>query len=235
MIEYITLHTFKSFWSQVYRDEKVKLYSKVFHKPLEVPWMRTREIDFMSDLLIKLKPKSCLEWGAGYSSAYFTQSFKHDFKWISIEHDKEWAKYAQSKVTNPNIEVHHIPANNLSHHIGINDGTYDDYKDYIEFPLQFGPFDFIFIDGRARTECLKKALTLLSETGVIVLHDSNRFEYQQTCKTIDKGHFFLDNRTTSGGIWIKTGSKISLSDLIDVNHFIKLFNIYTSVGKYIKI
>jgi hypothetical protein len=55
------------------------------------PWMKEREVDIIEEILSKLQPRNSLEWGAGYSTTYFTKFLQKDAKWTSIEHNKDWA------------------------------------------------------------------------------------------------------------------------------------------------
>jgi hypothetical protein len=55
------------------------------------PWMEEREVDIIEEILSKLQPRNSLEWGAGYSTIYFTKFLQKDAKWTSIEHNKDWA------------------------------------------------------------------------------------------------------------------------------------------------
>ena len=43
-------------------------------------------------------------------------------------------------------------------------------------------FPFIFVDGRMRVECLEVARRLVTDDGVILLHDADRLEYQDSIK-----------------------------------------------------
>ena len=96
-------------------------------------------------------------------------------------------------------------------------------------------FDFIFIDGRARVECIKKAITLLSDNGVICLHDANRLEYKEYVSTIPSTFIFNDWRKKSGGFWLMSKSPELIQKCINTQHYSDLFSIYTIVGRRIKV
>ena len=57
--------------SQVGRDVWDRVRRKVLRIEVLRPWMRHRELDVLVDLLVHLQPRRCLEWGAGYSTAFF--------------------------------------------------------------------------------------------------------------------------------------------------------------------
>ena len=54
------------------------------------PWMKYNEVAIIRNVLKTLKPKRCLEWGAGFSSLYFPDYLENESKWFSIEHDLTW-------------------------------------------------------------------------------------------------------------------------------------------------
>jgi len=86
-----------------------------------------------------------LEYGSGNSTPRIAIRVH---KLISIEHNPEWFNniWIQTNTTvilkEPKYPV-----------IKPDDGTYEQFKDYIEEPLKYAPFDLIYIDGRARVGC----------------------------------------------------------------------------------
>ena len=73
-----------------YKEYRDMLYGKITGNVVPKPWMKYREIEIIEEIIKNLKPKKCLEWGAGYSTLYFPRLLDSDAKWISIEHEKEW-------------------------------------------------------------------------------------------------------------------------------------------------
>lgn len=107
-----------------------------------------------------------LEWGSGSSTIAIAKRVKEV---ITIEHDLSYFRLLESKKIE-NIRPFYVRYNSLEKKA--DDGTYENYRDYINFPKMFGrKFDLIFIDGRARVECAKVAVDLLKENGVIMIHD----------------------------------------------------------------
>jgi len=108
-------------------------------------------------------PKRILEWGPGHSTVLMNELCP-DSEVISIEHLKwyydKWKDKVKSKI------------------ILIEDKEGTDMPRYTNPPVD-GKFDLIFIDGRQRVKCLKKSLELLSDNGVVMLHDSERVEYRE--------------------------------------------------------
>ena len=182
------------------------------------PMMQYKEIIIIEEILKNMRPSLCLEWGAGYSTIYFSQHLYEDAKWIAVEHDKNWyIKIKELTHQNKHISLFYVPPNNYQW-LDINkDGSFSDFKDYITFPKKINSkFDFILVDGRARKYCLIFALDLLNDKGVIVLHDANREYYHDPFKHYSNHVMFLDFRKNSGGLWI--GSKgINLYNILNIN------------------
>ena len=185
-----------------YRDT---ILERSLHKVIVKPWMRYKEIEIIEEILKNLQPLKCLEWGSGYSTLYFPKFLRKNARWISLEHEKNWASKIRSINQNLNVEIHCILPNILPWTDKHQDGDYSDLKDYIEFPSNFGKFDFILIDGRARKHCLIKAYNLIGNRGVVVLHDANRRYYHEPFKLYKNQVLFEDHRKHEGGLWI--GSK----------------------------
>lgn len=229
--------------SQLWNDVALKFRKNVLKQEPNVPWMRYREIDMIRDLLINLQPSSCLEWGAGDGTLYFTQFIPENARWISIEHDKDWADLVKKRITTPKVSIVHKSPNHEPEP-GIytcgtydqhNDGTYEDFLDYIEYPEQHKPFDFILVDGRARKQCIIKSKELLSEDGIVLLHDANRSYYHEAFENFEKSVTFFDQRDTYGGLWMGTNSKKALNEFIDIETYSKLWSAYRRLGNIIKV
>jgi hypothetical protein len=114
----------------------------------------------MSDEEVKiieglLKPDfNCLEWGSGYSTLYFPQFVK---SWYSAEDNREWYDKVEKDIPS-NATCFYCPDKML----------------YLDFG---GPYDFILIDGSHREACLDKAMEIIKQGGIILLHDADRLEY----------------------------------------------------------
>ncbi|MEQ9266284.1 MAG: hypothetical protein RLN81_13730 [Balneolaceae bacterium] len=231
------------FVSQLYDDVVFKFKRNVLKKQMNIPWMRYREIELIKDLILNLKPKASLEWGAGSGTEFFTNYISEDCKWISVEHNQEWAESVSERNKKPNVSIvfkgpNHEPTPGIYYGLvdyRINDGTYEDFKDYIEYPSEHAPYDLILIDGRARTQCLTKSVDLLSKKGIVILHDANRVQYHEGFKHYQQGVLFTDQRESSGGIWIGTNSETPLSEVLDVDTYLRLWNLYFNFGKLIKV
>jgi len=198
-------------------------------KPIIKPWMRYREIEIIEEILRNLKPRKCLEWGAGYSTIRFPKILERNAKWISIEHEHEWFLKIQDN-KNSNTALFYIPPNKFPWTDEFGDGCYSDLKDYIEFPRRFGKFDFVLIDGRARADCLVESYELVKDFGVVVLHDANRKHYHQNFQLYQYQVLFKDYRQDEGGLWI--GSKgVDIRQIFDVDKHKNLWKNVSRFGK----
>lgn len=120
----------------------------------------------MRKYLREVKPKFILEWGTGNSTKMMLDECPYA-EIHTIEHDYNWyIKWRRHYEGIENIHSYSIPLN----------------RNYTLAPLAFehrGKFDLIFIDGRRRVECMQTAKAVMSNTGVIILHDSERERYNE--------------------------------------------------------
>jgi len=221
-------------FTQIYNEYKDKILDKVFNKIIIKPWMKYREIEIIKEILRHLQPQKCLEWGAGYSTIYFPIFLIGNSKWISIEHEKNWARKIKNINQNSNIEIFHIRPNCFPWTDEYGDGAYSDLTDYITFPSRFGKFDFILVDGRARKDSLIKAYELVKNEGVVVLHDANRKYYHEPFRLYKYHALFKDYRKDAGGLWVGTKG-MNIKKVLNVDKHRKLWQIYNKIGKVVKV
>src|ERR1700743_374579 len=159
------LRTLLSFNDKGYLDEIgwFKAYdSKTLVDPGNnpIPWVTYSFIDFIKERL--KKQHTVFEFGSG-NSTYFYARYAGIV--VSVEHDKQWFnKIQKSKPENAELIFCEL----------VRDG------DYCRMPQKLEErFDIIIVDGRDRVNCCKQAVKALSETGVIVLDDSERDFYME--------------------------------------------------------
>lgn len=210
-----------SFYNQVKQHLIRKWYKKTGRIP-EIPWMAQKEQDILVEILGNLKPKRCLEWGSGYSTVTFPDLLPTEAEWISVEHDQAWHHIMKGKKLPLQVNLNFVTADNPEFKQR-EDGTYQDFKTYINFPK--GYFDFILIDGRARNACVKKALQLISEQGIVILHDANRLKYQENLHLFPYQVIFEDHRKHSGGMWLASKKPVIEVHLETKKHR-KLWNMH---------
>jgi predicted O-methyltransferase YrrM len=220
------LHTFLDQAVREYRD---KVLERILKKEVRKPWMKYREIRVMEDLLTGLRPARALEWGAGYGTFHFSRLLQHGGEWIAIEHDPAWAARIRTGAPH-NVQVHAVPPEKEPWSWDRGDGTYGDFREYVEFPARFGEFDFILVDGRAREACLRKARELLAPGGVVVLHDANRDNLRSAWDLFPRQLLFEDYRRYSGGIWIGSVDR-QLASLFDIPSHRRVWHLYNTLGR----
>ncbi len=200
---------------------------RILRKNLLKPYLHDKEMEVMEEILRNLRPLKCLEYGSGFSTVYFSKFLDKNSKWIAMEHDKEWFEKIKNINKSPNIEVFLVPPNRYPWQGKEEDGTYYDFKEYIEFTGRFGKFDFIFIDGRAREHCLVKAYELLEDDGIVVLHDAQRVYYHRPLK-LYKYQMVIDAEGIAH-LWV--GSKgLDLKTILDIDKYEKAWQVYAKLN-----
>jgi len=214
---------------ELLRDVRAKILKNV-SKKVRSPWMKHKEIDTISEVLLNLDPRVSLEWGAGYSTVTFPKLLSPGYEWLSIEHNKEWAEKMNLLNSDSDVTIEFIPSNtNGTYQDKYRDGSYEDFKDYIEFPDSV--YDFILIDGRARSECLKRSHEIISSNGFVILHDANRRHYHEYFYLFKFQKLFLDYHENQRGIWI--GSKnLPIESVLNIPKFEKLWRIHNRIGRF---
>jgi hypothetical protein len=226
--------------SQQWRDLRDKWNRKVLKK-FEMPFMKSKELDIILEVLNLLQPRNCLEWGSGYSTLLLPKEVSSLTSWHSIEHYFDWYTFVTQQNKNPQVEVHWVAPDNLQYDFQKEEspkkkeGTAGDFHSYIHFPETLGKaFDFIFIDGRARKECLKKSYDLLTDDGVVIVHDANRTAYFDDLPPfLDIIHLkdYRQHRNV-GGIWIGV-KRGEISRILDVDKHRKLWYTHEQLAKYL--
>jgi predicted O-methyltransferase YrrM len=217
---------------QIFRRNRTRLVKK-FSGHRDTPWMRPYEEDLLRELLSALRPSRCLEWGGGLSTLQFPALLAADARWTAIEHDTGWARQLATMISRPGVSVKHVPANAAS---VTGDGTDAEFADYLDAAKADAPYDFIFIDGRARAACVTRAYDLLTPTGIVVLHDANRDAYLEACTRYPKQLLFRDGRRggrkPAGGVWLG-GKERDPATLLDLELHRRVWAFYSGVGRWL--
>lgn len=129
------------------------------------PMMSDKEIQIIDELIEDLKPQHCLEWGAGASTIYFPQKHRCIKTWLAAEENGNYVKHLAPQVKN-NTTIIWLPKDQW-------------YHDAVKHSRLY---DFILIDGYNREGCLEVARRVISDDGIILLHDAGRGEYQAMIK-----------------------------------------------------
>ena len=155
-----------------------------------IPWVTYSFIDFIKERLTK--QHTVFEFGSGNSTYFYA---KYAGKVVSVEHDKEW----YDKVLKTNPENSELILCEL-----VRDG------DYCRMPLTLpATFDVVIIDGRDRVNCCMQALDAVSESGIIVLDDSERDFYKEGINfLIENGFKELSFSGISPGLFYRKSTSV---------------------------
>jgi hypothetical protein len=123
------------------------------------------------------KNQKVLEYGSGESTLEICKYVK---ELISIEHQDRWFSKLNPKIPK-NCKLF-LEKPNLNYEEGGHCGTYEEFQNYIEKPLEFAPYDIILIDGRARVGCSSICNRLSHDNTIIFIHDFERIEYVESLK-----------------------------------------------------
>jgi len=145
------------------------------------PFMDKWEIAAIASAFsLSTSPVSALEWGSGNSTIYFSSKLPDGSHWDSIEHNRDWALQVTRTIRQlglADVQLHYVP-NTRPFRDGIDDGDYTSFKEYILFPTTLKrQFDYVLVDGRARVECMLLGWEMLKSSGLLILHDAEREEY----------------------------------------------------------
>jgi hypothetical protein len=203
----LTTATAKKCWESYKRN--IDAAKATLFVPGKTVMMSAPSVRIMCSLLT---PESrVLEWGSGGSTLFFSQFVK---SWDTIEHNAAWVPKMQEYTKKlANVQVHSAKHtwNGISNN---GDGGYKDFKDYVNLPTHNGftsdghkKFDVIIIDGRARVDCARIVLKhhLLAQTGVVALHDWERWFYKEVLDSYDIIKEDLSGKTQNLGILVPKG------------------------------
>lgn len=203
------------------------------------PWMKFMEIEIIEELLARLRPARCLEWGTGYSTLCFPELLAPEASWLAVEHDGDWAARIAGMNERANVRIHHVPANHQPWSDPDGDGSYGDLSDYVDYPRAFAPFDCVLVDGRARASCLERALELTGAGGIVILHDAQRSYYHGALDRYPRKVWFrFHDRRAFGrrarALWI--GSReLPIESVLDVDRHRRIWALYNAVGTVAKV
>jgi ADP-heptose:LPS heptosyltransferase/predicted O-methyltransferase YrrM/sulfatase maturation enzyme AslB (radical SAM superfamily)/SAM-dependent methyltransferase len=196
-----------------------------------IPFMEYYEIELICFIIKYINPHNILEWGSGNSTLFFPHFIESSSIWHSVDHIYEWYNKIKLSNNHDNVKHHYILPNNPKFiNQQLAGGTYDDFRDYIDSPLEYGPFDLILIDGRARNACLEKATERLSPGGIVILHDANRIKYWENTKQYKHQGYLLSTTEGGGGVWMGSND-IDFNNIIVFKNYSYLKNYYRSIIK----
>lgn len=148
------------------------------------PWLVKESIEFLFDRINS--NHNIFEFGSGSSTFWFSKFANRVY---SIESDKKWYQEVHKTIISNNISNIEINLKECDmKYITTVDTEYEDiYKDYANSINDFKmSFDFILIDGVARTLCIKNALHKLKPNGFLIIDNAERPAYHSGIELIPK-------------------------------------------------
>lgn len=147
-------------------------------------WMSLQEASLIESYLDA--QDVMLEFGAGYSTMWFSQFVKD---YYSIEHNETWFNVikAQINATRKNVHLQVAPVEKgyKGWGGGFEEGTYQQFEHYVKAVDNFKVtrFDKVLVDGRARAFCLEYVLKFLHPKSLVFIHDyQDRYFYHGTAE-----------------------------------------------------
>lgn len=138
--------------------------------------------------LTSRKVQQYIEWGGGGSTLCSSRLVPNV---TTIEHNEAWCKSLREQlqaknVTNVNLICSPVAWQSFGS-TPEGDGTYEQFRDYVDTidTLGISHFDAVFIDGRARVACARKALGYISSDSLVMVHDWQRAHYSAITEWYD--------------------------------------------------
>jgi hypothetical protein len=126
-----------------------------------VPWYNYAAIAWLSGAL--LGSEVVFEYGAGHSTLWYAQHAKSVY---SVEHDEWWLRRLAPRLpANASVELLEEPTGDPNHPY------------VVSIRRREMKFDVIVVDGRSRVECMVEAASHLTQSGLIVVDNSDRQRY----------------------------------------------------------
>lgn len=156
---------------------------------LDLPWWSFDAIDYIEAELARRGDRmSVFEFGSGASTLWLS---KRCHTVHSVEHDPDWARQVRDMCADrSNVTISTViapPATGAtrcrSARSGWTDRSFDGYVGFIGSSTE--KFDMIVVDGRARTDCLAAARSMLKDGGLILFDDSHRSRYRNAIENFD--------------------------------------------------
>lgn len=178
------------------------------------PWLARCAVEALDRIL---KPDMVgLEWSCGSSTLWYLERLSSLY---SIEHDAHYYNTLQEYISNnviPNLASRWkgqlvLPGTsvNLTTHPFSTEDYDKMYGEYVRhaLTLPFQVFDFIVVDGRSRSACLKLIVDhvlLKQEGGILVLDNAERQHYAKAIKLVPHhwDRYDFSNQVDTTIVWI---------------------------------
>lgn len=148
------------------------------------PYLGDAQTLVILDLLERLNVKKVFEYGAGFSTIFFARMFPN-CKWDAVEHHP----YFSRKLS------HLLPKNAVIHEEPIFGG-------YVEIAGHFEPpYDFIFVDGERREDCIAYAHKVMRPGAVLMRHDAGLTDEPIMVNGEDVRKYYKEHGIIEGMFW----------------------------------
>jgi predicted O-methyltransferase YrrM len=173
-------------------------------------YMDPVEYSQMLAVLEAIRPAKVLEWGAGGSTAAILRDCPFIQRHVSIEHDAAWAEKVRSTIVDSRLDLQFVAPDQplvaqrptgpeVVAWCARAERDLEIMRSYVQRPaLLEQSYDFVLVDGRARSFCLAEGFRLLRSGGAMVLHDAQREDYRAALVAL--GRFRLLEPWKSGQI-----------------------------------
>lgn len=157
-----------------------------------------------------LAPRRVVEWGSGGTTVAIPKRFPEIEQYLSVEHNATWHGRVRELADRDRVTVELCPPSDADPEPQMFDGQGQPIPEYapwaerceqdrtilqryIEKPREHGDaFDLAFVDGRARVHCIAEAWSLLTDGGVLVVHDAQRESYHPALRALGPEPRWLD-------------------------------------------
>ena len=152
------------------------------------PYLEEEDLKVLSRYFEEYKPETCLEFGCGGSTTYFPCKYKFIKQWISYEHELAWFDLIKRHLDVLSLKEVELNLSFPENYV------FDVFKEKRKY-------DFIFIDGIQRGECMLTASLLLKRNrGRCFLHDTGRKEYSKYFSVFDNVEKLSQGKEEGGGL-----------------------------------
>jgi hypothetical protein len=179
---------------------------------LDVPWWTFDAAALVDAFLAGRRQARVFEWGSGASTLWLA---RRSASVVAVEHDPLWAAEVRSLLpgsaavdlrTVPAAPARGVPGEVRSQKPG---ATQLDFRAYVDIIDEVGgTFDVIVVDGRAREECLLRAMPHLAVDGLLVLDNVERRRYRDALRSLTPAPAVQWTRGLTPGLPYPTGTAL---------------------------
>ena len=180
----------KGYLAEIGWFEAFETKSAIDENGSPIPWVTYSFIDFIKERISN--SHSVFEFGSGNSTLFYAKYAK---KVVSVEHDKAWFdKISKTRASNSDIIYVELETNGKYSRAALNSAD---------------RFDIIIVDGRDRNNCCKQSVDALTDSGVIVLDDSERPDYEEAVRfLINAGFKHIAFSGVSPGLFYRKSTSV---------------------------